>query len=102
MIKEISSVLCLILATIGMASCNIVIIEAGPYAIAMGKDIEINEIGSTDYWTTFGFDPITSRDLIKSNYYDLNIGVFAKGTTASGTSEIIRFSEKPLGTIFIF
>jgi hypothetical protein len=103
-IKMLIIALCVILATISMVNGGIVIVEAGPYAIIMDQDIEINEAGGTNFWHVFGFEHVDSRELIRSNYYDLKMtGLFEKDETGFiSVPKSIMFSEKPLGTIYFF
>ena len=104
MIKESIMVLCVILAIIGVVNCSIVVFEAGPYAIILDEHLETMEIGDVTGWQVFGFEPITSRELIKSNYYSLRITSLLEKDNAGviGIPKFIEISEKPLEDIPLF
>ncbi len=94
-----------LIAMIGMASGSTVIFEAGPYAIIMDKTMDIMDVSNTNFWPgVFGFEPIQSRDLVKSNYYELKFtGLLEKDSSGIiGVPEFIEISEKPLegGAVF--
>ena len=88
-----------------MVNASTVMFEAGPFAIIMDKDLEIIELTGSDAWTMIGFDPVTSRELIKDNYYSLKVGtVLADGETGlvSRVPMFIEISEKPIDDMYLF
>lgn len=93
------------LCAIVLADASTIIFEAGPFAIITDKDIEIFELGDLKTWSTFGFEQISSRELIKDNYYELKIGT-ALAKDESGLMSkypmLIMASEKPLSNTFLF
>ncbi len=98
-------VLCAICAFTTSVNAGTVLFEAGPFAIIMDEDMEIGEIGGADLWSLVGFEPITSRDLIKDNYYNLKIGSVLVDDEAGLVSKYptsIEISEMPSGSVFLF
>lgn len=93
-----------ILAAIAV-DASTVIFEAGPFAIIMDKDMEIMEIGGAEMWNTIGFEPITSRELAKKNYYDLKIGsaiVDGEYGVVGKYPMIVEVSDEPIDDMLLF
>lgn len=98
-------VLCAICAFTTSVNAGTVLLEAGPFAIIMDEDMEIREIGDTDLWNLIGFERITSRELIKDNYYNLKMGsVLVDGEVGlvSKYPAWIEISESPSSSVFLF
>jgi hypothetical protein len=99
----LTTLLCI--STVMMADASTVMLEAGPFAIILDEYLESMKLGGMDLLNTFSFGSITSRELIKENYYNLKIGgVIAKGEygSVSKYSTQIEVSQKPLGSMFLF
>jgi hypothetical protein len=104
-IKLFSVLMAIALCAIVLADASTIIFEAGPFAIIADKNIEIFELGDLETWSTFGFEPITSRELIKDNSYELKMGTtLAKDESGlmSKYPMIIELSEKPTNPVFLF
>lgn len=91
--------------TVATVDASTVVLEAGPFAIILDEYLEETDAGGMDLLKTFSFGAVSSRELIKENYYNLEIGgVIAKGEYGSVSKypTQIEVSEKPLGTMFLF
>lgn len=99
----IAAVVCIF--TVATVDASTVVLEAGPFAIVLDEHLEEMDVGGIDLLKTFSFGSVSSRELIKGNYYNLEIGgIIAKGEYGS-VSEYptqIEVSEKPLGSMFLF
>lgn len=98
-------VLCAICAFTTSVNAGTVLLEAGPFAIIMDEEMEIYDFGDLESWKLIGFEPITSRELIKDNYYNLKIGSVLVDDEAGLVSKYptsVEISETPSGSFFLF
>ncbi len=90
---------------IATADASTVVLEAGPFAIVLDEHLESMDLAGADLLKTFSFEPVTSRELIKDNYYNLKIGSIIAENEYGSVSKYptnIEISEKPLEPIYLF